>query len=146
LDTIRNVESASHISSVNVVRKEISHQRLLSLIHRHITDPTYVLLESEASLVSLDFVSNFNSPLSCECFNSLRYSRWHSRLWIDLSEEIIPVEALPKIINLTPESITDRTVGVGFLYVTEIEVAVVCSVVLQKAGRNDVEVGYNVGE
>ena len=65
---------------------------------------------------------------------------------IDLSEEIIPVEALPEVVDLTPEGITDGAVGVRLLHITEIEMAVVHGVVLQKAGWDDVEVLNNVGE
>lgn len=53
---------------------------------------------------------------------------------------------MPEIVDLIPESITDGAVGVGLLNVAEVEVAVVHGVVLQKAGRNDVEVGHDVGE
>jgi len=67
-------------------------------------------------------------------------------LRIDLSEEIIPVEALPEVVDLTPEGITDGAVRVGLLHITEIEMAVVHRVVLQKAGWDDVEVLNNVGE
>lgn len=65
---------------------------------------------------------------------------------IDLSEEIIPVETLPEIVDLTPESIADGAVWIRLLDIAEIEMTVVRSVVLQKAGRNDVEVFNNVGE
>jgi hypothetical protein len=146
LNAIRNVKGTSDISTVDVVREKISHERLLSLEHWHITNPTDVFLESETCLISFDFISNLDSSLSWECVNSLWNRGWNSWLRIDLSEEIIPVESLPEIVDLTPESIADGAVWIRLLDIAEIEMTVVRSVVLQKAGRNDVEVFNNVGE
>jgi hypothetical protein len=46
-------------------------------------------------------------------------------LRIDLSEEIIPVETLPEVVDLVPEGVADGAIGVGLLDIAEIEMAVV---------------------
>ncbi len=47
---------------------------------------------------------------------------------------------------MIPKEIADGVVGARLLNIAEVEVAVVYSIVLQKAGRNDVEVGQNLGK
>lgn len=62
------------------------------------------------------------------------------------SEEIIPVESLPKFVDLVPEVPADRVVRVGGTDVPEVECALAVGVVLDQTGRDDVEVVHDVGE
>jgi hypothetical protein len=67
-------------------------------------------------------------------------------LRIGLSEQVIPVESLPELVNLGPEIITDSVVGVGLSHISEVEGALIISVVLNQARRNDVEVVNDIRE
>jgi hypothetical protein len=67
-------------------------------------------------------------------------------LGIGLSEEIIPVESLPELVDLGPEVIADGVVGIGLSHISEVEGAIALSVILNQTRRDDVEVVHNVGE
>ena len=65
---------------------------------------------------------------------------------ICLSEEIIPIESLPEVLDLYPEVLADGIVGAGGLDISEVEGALVLGVVLDQTRRDDVEVVHYVGE
>jgi hypothetical protein len=67
-------------------------------------------------------------------------------LRICLSEEIIPIESLPEVLDLYPEVLADGIVGAGGLDISEVECALVLGVVLDQTRRDDVEVVHYVGE
>lgn len=53
---------------------------------------------------------------------------------------------MPELIDLVPEVIADGIVRVGCAHISEIEGALVLSVVLDKTRRNDIEIVNNIGE
>lgn len=65
---------------------------------------------------------------------------------VHLSEEIIPVETLPEVVDLVPELIANGVVGSGRFHVSEIESALVVCIVLDHARRDQVEVVDNIWE
>jgi hypothetical protein len=67
-------------------------------------------------------------------------------LRIGLSEEIVPVESLPKIVDLAPKVLADGIFGVGSTHVHVVVCALTLGIVLDKARGDDVEVVHDVGE
>ena len=53
---------------------------------------------------------------------------------------------MPQLIDLVPEVVANGIVGVGCAHISEIEGALVLSVVLNETRRNDIEIVYNIGE
>jgi hypothetical protein len=133
LNGIGDVERAADIRAIYVISQEWAKKRLSSGEERHLTEPSDVLLESVSRLVSLFLTINHDSLDTADFVEDLFHLfslEWHAVLRISLSEEIIPVESLPQLVDLVPEIFADGVVGVRAAHISEIVGALVLCVVL----------------
>lgn len=106
--------------------------------------PRCVFLEGETSLVSLKFITNLNG--ACAFFDrSTLFQKQSAIIGYNGSEEIIPVQTLPKIIDIVP-SLFANTRICGRLQVIEIVDTVVISVSIQEGLLDQIEIVHDLGE
>jgi len=105
-------------------------------------NPRSILSKCVTCLISLIVISNLNSSQSALFWSALLQN---SAIWDNLSEEIIPVQSVPKFIDLVPSISADSCVCRWF-QVVEIIWAFIIIVCVKKRLCHEIKVVHNFRE
>lgn len=105
-------------------------------------NPRSILSKCVTCLISLIVISNLNSSQSALFWSALLQN---SAIWDNLSEEIIPVQSVPKFIDLVPSISADSGVCRWF-QVVEIIWAIIIIVCVKKRLCHEIKVVHNFRE
>lgn len=146
LDVVGDVERASHVNTVGIVSKVVSKEGVSRVLKNALgdtlSDPRCVLLIGVAGSVSLELLADLNSTGALSLGGALlekATARNH------LSEEIVPVETVPQIVDIVP-SILANLRGARRLKVIEVIDAVVVVIGIKQALGDKVKVVHYLGE
>jgi len=147
LHVIRDVQRLPHVLAVRVVREVVAQERVRRGLQKGIGDfiqgPRRVLFEGVASFVCLELISYLNGAGTFGIGGALLEEEVVSRdYW---SEEVVPVKAVPKIVDLVPSVIANGFVG-RWVKIIKVVDAFVVLVGIEEGLLYQVEVIHHIGE